>query len=198
MDKETTAETEDTMLMTSIFSLIDTLETDEQQRSARTLYEQYIDTMLACARTYFPNQTDAEDIVHDAFVRVIRNIDKFTDKPEYEVKALLRTYIYHVAMTLYNYRKKTATVAWNDAFEYDEPSEADVYPTENEPLDLLTYVKGLKEIDRMILLYRFHENYTVRAIAREFGMPESTVSTRLNRALAKIRKILKEKDHENG
>ncbi len=197
--------------MIPICSLIDSLETEEQKTTARVLYEKYIDKMLAQAKKYFPNPTDAEDIVHDAFVRIIRNIDKFANKPEYEVKALLRTYVYHVAMTLYQKRKENGSLTFHEMLEYDtsfdveipESPEAilsmnDVYDFDIGVENILKYLKMLKETDRRILIMKFHGQYTVREIAKELEIPESTVSTRLNRALAKIKKILQEESHEQG
>jgi len=196
-------------LIIPIICLIDKLETDEQKITANDICEKYTDQMISYAMKFFYNKQDAEDVVQDALVRVIKNIEKFIGKPEYEIKALLRMYTKNVAITRYNKLKKEGLIQYIDELEHLDSDDTYKYDTcridaidetleSNNNFDsdvnvLWKYVRNLKDLDQQIIIYRFHYNYTVREISKELQIPESTVSTKLNRALKKIRKILEEK-----
>ena len=45
-----------------------------------TLYNTYAPTFLSVALRYCGNREDAEDVVHDGFIKIIRNIDSFKSR----------------------------------------------------------------------------------------------------------------------
>ena len=63
--------------------------------------------------------------------------------------------------------------------------------------DLQKYVMQLPEPYQEVLMYRYVEDMTCREIAKWLGIPESTVSTRLNRALKRLANMFEEGEGKN-
>ena len=53
------------------------IETPEDRSKFETLYEEYRDVMYAVAKKILRNNMDAEDALHQAFVNIAENMEKF-------------------------------------------------------------------------------------------------------------------------
>lgn len=53
------------------------LENEEQRNELSEIYEKNIKTFYSIALSNLHNRQDAEDAVHEAFLRAIKNISKF-------------------------------------------------------------------------------------------------------------------------
>jgi len=114
----------------------------------------------------------AEELVHDAFVRLHQRWAA-VDVPA----AYLRTTLVHLCL------------AWRDRTALGhtrEPRSADrVEPPEiDETWDLLS---TLPRDQRVALVLRYYEDLPIVEIARVIGCRPATVRTRIHRALAKLR-----------
>lgn len=56
-------------------------------QARKELYERYAGAMFALILRYQPEQETARDILHDGFIRIFTNIDKFTFRGEGSLKA---------------------------------------------------------------------------------------------------------------
>ena len=114
----------------------------------------------------------AEELVHDAFVRLHQRWAA-VDVPA----AYLRTTLVHLCLA---WRDRTAMG------QTREPRSADrVEPPEiDETWDLLS---TLPRNQRVALVLRYYEDLPVVEIARVMGCRPATVRTRIHRALAKLR-----------
>ena len=45
--------------------------TTKDKQKVQQIYERYYGLMMHIARRYFPQQSDAQDVVHDAIVKII-------------------------------------------------------------------------------------------------------------------------------
>ena len=114
----------------------------------------------------------AEELVHDAFVRLHQRWDG-VDVPA----AYLRTTVVHLCLA---WRGRTAMG------QAREPRPAGrVEPPEiDETWDLLA---ALPHAQRVALVLRYYEDLPVDEIARVMGCRPATARTRIHRALAKLR-----------
>jgi len=65
-------------------------------------------------------------------------------------------------------------------------SYAAVNPDLSIKIDLARILQRLPEEDRVLLLNRFFDGYTVPELAEKYNLPESTIKFYLRRAIAKI------------
>jgi DNA-directed RNA polymerase specialized sigma24 family protein len=115
----------------------------------------------------------AEELVHDAFVRLHERWDA-VDVPA----AYLRTTLVHLCLA---WRGRTAM-----GLAREPGSAAGVDPPEiDETWDLLA---TLPRDQRVALVLRYYEDLPVDEIARVMGCRPATARTRIHRALSKLRK----------
>ena len=72
--------------MINILLVIDQIESDEQRTLIAEIYNEYSSYILKIARNIMKNQSDAEDAVGDAFIKIIKYREKFMDFDRNETK----------------------------------------------------------------------------------------------------------------
>ena len=58
------------------------------------------------------------------------------------------------------------------------------------------YIECLSEEQRQVIYLKYHHGYKNKEIAQVLGIPETNVSSRLNRAKAALQKMREEKNNE--
>lgn len=139
--------------------------------------------MYNYVRVRMRNTQDTEDVVAEAYLRAARSFSSFD--PE---RAKFSTWVVRIAVNCMNdhYRKTRHALALDDV------SEAELsLPGEQEHLDdyyLVDRLLGcLNAEERELVAMKYHEGYRNVEIAEELGMNLSTVSTKLARAIQKMR-----------
>ena len=61
----------------------------EKEEFIEKLYVKFKTMMFWTAQKYIGSKEICEDIVHDSFLRIIKNIDRFIDLPEYRLEAIV-------------------------------------------------------------------------------------------------------------
>jgi RNA polymerase sigma-70 factor (ECF subfamily) len=180
--------------------------TDERERDARLadrirageaqalgeLYDRYAGTALAVALRVVADRTEAEDVVHDAFVAIWRKIDRF-DAGRGSLRAWLMTVVRNRALD--RVRARRASVDVDDA---DERSllRTGPNPTWEDALrrtsaaEVRTALGALPDEQRRALELAYLEGYTYRQVAEVTGVAPGTAAGRLRLGLAKLRDAL--------
>lgn len=141
----------------------------------------YGNAILRTAYTYLRNQDDAEDVVQDTLVQLLRTNPGF-ESPEHEKAWLLR-----VAINLSKNKLRQRQ-------RIDEKELDETFPG-TEPGDDLSFVwdavAALPEKYREVIHLFYHEGYSTAEIAKLLGKNESTVRTLLRRGREQLRTTLK-------
>ena len=164
--------------MIPIFLL--TIEDPEQQSVYVDAYTRYSQQLMAIASLVLygkvsiceDEQTQARDVVHDAFQYVLekRNLPKDLD----QAKALLITITKHIAI---DYVRKNRHMA-----DY-EPAEVQLGYTLPEESGTLSYiVDGLPDIYKEVLILYYEYGYKAKEIAAMLNTNTNTILKRLERA----------------
>ncbi|OPY81487.1 MAG: ECF RNA polymerase sigma-E factor [Syntrophorhabdus sp. PtaU1.Bin153] len=160
-------------------------------------YKMYV---LKIVNRHVPYE-DAEEVAHDAFVRIYESLAKFTGPEGFrQWMAAITT------RTCYDYwrrayRSKEVTMSsfgeehqeWLERVLSDTPeSSLEEIGAEAEARDLLNWVLGkLTPEDRMVLELVYMEGLSVREVADLLGWSVANVKIRSFRSRAKLRKLLK-------
>lgn len=137
------------------------------------------------AYSYVKNEQDALDIVSEATYKGLKSLHTLKS-PEYFDTWMTRIVINTAADFL---RKASRTVNLEeDALDIIPAPEADLKPEDS--LDLFRAMDSLQEKDRACITLRYFEEYSFLKIAQILQEPESTVKSRLYRALRKMRQAL--------
>ena len=139
----------------------------------------YQDTLYRAALAILGDAHEAEDAVQDAFLRWWERAPDFPDAAR-ERAWLLKVTVNGCKSRLRSpWRRRTAPLL--DTYPAAEPEEREV----------LEAVQALPPRDRAVVHLYYYEGYQTAEIAAMTGQREGTVRSRLSRARAKLRDLLK-------
>lgn len=140
------------------------------------LYDRHKLYCLRIARRYTPSETDAQDVVQEAFAWFL------TRFPGFSLEAKMTTYLFPVVRNtaLTKKRKGRREHAVGDAMP-DAPSPPPPPPPASEQRELIERVLAkLPEHQREVLLLRFADDLPLAKIADLLEIPVGTVKSRLH------------------
>jgi RNA polymerase sigma-70 factor (ECF subfamily) len=131
----------------------------------------------------------AEDIVQEAFVRVLKNLDRF------DARFRFSTWLFTIAKRLYvNAMQKhrpaydSETVSLQQGRGHAPGTISAQAETRNNMLGVLDVaLDALTERQREIVLLFHQQNWPITDIAEHLGMPEGTVKSHLHRARKRMK-----------
>ena len=146
------------------------------------LLEEHGDHLLRLCTLYLGDRSQAEDAVQDAFLRCLEKAPDF-ESPAHARAWLLRVTVNGCKSRLRApWRRRTAPLL--DAYPAAAPEEG----------TLLEAMQALPARDRPVLHLYSYEGYQPAQIAALTGLREGSVRSRLTRARARLRQVLKGED----
>lgn len=135
----------------------------------------------------------AEDVTSEAFIKAARAFDRYDPQ-----RAQFSTWVITIArnVLISNIRKTGKEYTASDAaIDPDLQSTSDVYPSlENDDTETLReLLLVISEEDRELVRLKFYEGLQNKEIAQVLGINASTVGTRVQRALAKMKAAASER-----
>jgi RNA polymerase sigma-70 factor (ECF subfamily) len=168
----------------------------------RVIMERHNRRLYRVARVVLRNETEAEDVVQEAYLRA------FTALPDFRGESSLATWLTRIALNeaLGRKRKRRRTVEIEAVIALEERSaEIIEFPTMRAEPDpergvaqreirqlLETAVDALPEAFRVVFVMRDIEELSIEETARFLDIRPETVKTRLHRARRLLRKSLDE------
>lgn len=141
----------------------------------------YLDTVLRIAYQNTQNQTDAEDVAQEVFIKLMK-------QPRFNDEGHMKAWLIRVTVNQCKDLKKSFwhrnTIAISDDRQAAEEPAQEVWAE---------IWKLPKDYRNVIYLY-YYEGYTVPEIAEILGRNVNTVSSWLTRARKSLKKILAEGD----
>lgn len=155
------------------------LGTKKKEKEVKKYIVDNKESLYRFAYTYVRNEDDALDIVHDAICKSLTNVDSLKDINS------IKPWIYKiVANTAIDYiRKNSKYVIGSDDLNLEESAEYDTY----EDIDLQRALDVLPEKYKDVIVLRYFEDMKISDIAKILDEKESTVKTRLYKALSKLK-----------
>jgi RNA polymerase sigma-70 factor (ECF subfamily) len=158
----------------------------------------YADTLYNLARYLTRNPSDAEDLVQDTYARALQAADRFT--PGTNLKAWLFRILRNTFISGYRRQRHDPTSGGLDTAKPIASSEPDNWLLGDPELDRLRKIVGeeieqallkLSEEARTVVLLDL-EGLTEVEVAQVMGCAVGTVKSRLARARAALRQLLKD------
>ena len=146
-------------------------------KDIETIYQRHVDTLYRVAYSFMKNGADAEDMVQETFIRLLRSGTSFAS--EQHEKAWL-------IVTVSNLCKSALRSPWQRRTGLDDmaepPAAADATPDET-----LEAVLALPEDYKLPVYLYYYEGYPTADIARMLDVAPATIRSRLNRARKKLK-----------
>lgn len=162
--------------------------------------EKYGNTVYRVAYQYCGNQSDAEDIVQNVFLKLLQMKKSFADE-EYLRRWLIRVAVNEAKnLNMSFWKRQMLPLEWTGNVEFvgqPEDAMAEAYGAEGayelpgrEHSELYEAVMALAPKYRIVVHLYYYEDYSVKEIAKLLGIRETTIQTRLMRARAKLKEVL--------
>lgn len=158
---------------------------DSPEREFERLYRESFSTVYSFIRARMACDADAEDIVSEAFIKAARAFDSFDP-----ARAKFSTWVITIARNcmISYYRSQRPTVAIEDVSEGAFAQDGH----EDAITDLILVKELLACLDdeeREMVAMKYRDGMRNVEIASALGINASTVSTKLSRALDKMRLV---------
>jgi len=167
------------------------IETQEDRDLFTALYEEYRGFMYHIANEILEDHHAAENAVHDAFIRVIENLEKFNLKSCHKTRGLFGIVVDGLAKDEYRRRKKLSPLddLAEDAMPSSETADECVL-AQGQYESLKGHIRQLDTIYSDTLLLRHEYGFSIKEVAELTGVSEETARQRIHRAKRKLRTIL--------
>lgn len=161
------------------------IDTPEERSKFEQIYLEYKGLMFHVAYEILHNEQDAEDAVHQAFVKIAENIKKIDAPVCPKTHSYVVTIVEHQAIDQYRRLQKHPSV---ELIEEIQGTNAH-YEGDN---DLTKCILKLPARYREMILLRYHHGYTVREIAKIMGLSLQAAIKLDQRAKNKLKKLCEE------
>ena len=163
------------------------LERDEDRARFTRLYRQTQQRLHRLAARLLGPGPRAEDAVHDGFVKLIQHYDRLRDQPDSHLERWLLAVVRNRALDML--RKEAREAELNpETWEPTAPPDLGEFQT------LVSLIRGMPEDYRRVLELRFVAEWSLEEIARELGLTEGAVKSRVFRG----RKLLADRLRKEG
>jgi RNA polymerase sigma-70 factor (ECF subfamily) len=167
------------------------------------LYNRYAPRFLGLCYRYCGSHEDAEDIMHDGFLNIIRSIHRFRSRGEGSLEAWMKRIMITTSLKYLRdhakYRKNLVFDSIDDQINIPEETDEYPYPVISQE-QLLQLITELPLGYRTVFNFYVMENYSHKEIAEILKVSESTSKTQLLKARAWLQQRIKEylKNEEYG
>ena len=163
-------------------TLID--EAPEKSKFER-VYLEYRGLMYYVANRILNNPQDAEDAVHNAFVKIANNISKISEPVCPKTKVFVVTIVENTAIDLYRKKKRFDTI--------DFPEDLPGAPVDLENgTALAACMARLPARYRQVLLLKYSYGFSNKELARLLGITEANAVKLNQRAKQKFQELCEE------
>jgi len=156
----------------------------QDKESYSLVVEEFSDMLFRIAYQNVFNIPDAEDIVQDVYVKLLKR-KHITFKDKEHLKAWL------IRVTVNQCIDYKRGLQRNREMPLEEANESDFGFT-GEENTIFEQLSELPKMDRNILYLYYYEGYHIKEIARLLKKRQNTVNSRLTRARNKLKSILLE------
>lgn len=147
----------------------------------REILDKHGNRILRLAYSYVHNMEDSEEILQDVLLKLL------SSAPEFESKEHEKAWILRVTANLSKNR-----IEYNKLRDTDELNEELVAEKKEDLSYIWEAVKSLPENYREVIHLFYEEGYSTNEIADILGERGANIRTRLKRARAKLKEILRE------
>jgi RNA polymerase sigma-70 factor (ECF subfamily) len=154
--------------------------------SQEKLYQLYSRRMMAVCVRYTRSRFEAEDIFHDAFVKVFKSLNNYNGG---SFEGWMRRIFVNTAINHYHKNRKYQEQLDYSAIEEAAPSEEDIV-SNIAGKELLLLIDQLPEGYKLVFNLYEVEGYTHREIGEILGIAEGTSKSQLAKAKMQLKKIL--------
>jgi RNA polymerase sigma-70 factor (ECF subfamily) len=162
---------------------------NNKSRDQEALFKMFSDEMFAVCLYYSPNHAEAEDTLHEGFLKVFQNINSF--KGDGSIKGWIRRILINTALEKFR-KKNPMYVLDNEDYTQVEDSNTEDAISNISADDLISLIQELSPQYRMVFNLYALEGFSHKEIAVKLNISEGTSKSNLARARSILQKKVTE------
>ena len=177
-----------------------TIDAVADRQTMTELYETYEQKMFGIANAILHNDWQAEDAVHEAFVRMVPYLSRCKNVNDEKTKILIVRVIKSAAIDIYRKNKRENTYILDSEEDWieDKHNPVEVYLATLSAGEMLKKIIGqLSSDDRKIIEMRCYDGMPVSDIGEILGISTDNVYKRLSRARKRVKEIIAKGEDED-
>lgn len=169
--------------MITIFLIYFNALTYEEKISFEKLFNRYKKYMFAIALSYHKNKYDAEDVVQEACIRLMKNLSKIKDIESNHTKGFISVVTRNVAIDKYHENKMEIPTDEDWQFDFEESFDIQVEDKDA----LISHIKKLNPIYVHVLILYYVYDLDANEISQVLNISSEAVRKRKSRALKSLK-----------
>lgn len=172
-----------------LFLYLSLLDDNRKRIILEEFYLENIDFLLNYSKKFLKDKYKAEEAVHEAFIYIIKNKDKYIKEDKLEMKKLAITIVRGKTIDLIRREKKYINMPEEDVeIIVDLENLTESIVEEKDALSILRkHLKDLDQLSRQILIMKYIDKMSVKEIGDILNLKVKTVETRLYRGKQKLK-----------
>ncbi len=158
----------------------------KERWAQKKLYEMHYGKMMGVCLRYANHQEDAQDILHEGFIKVFKNLGKY--QLGTSISAWIRRIMVNTAIDYYRKSIRRRTEDIEQAYSISS-SDADAVSQLTEK-EILAAVQALSPAYRAVFNLYVIEGFSHKEIATQLDITESTSRSNLVKARLKLKGII--------
>lgn len=169
--------------------------TIEEKTLAEKLYNKYSKFMFKTAYYVLKNNFLAEDAVQQAFIKIIKNLDKIDENNENKTRNFIGLITKNTAIDIYN-KTKNQPICIDEIYFNEKSCDISQLIINKEIIARLkVHIKELKPAYQIPLLLNAEQGLSVNEIAEILNLKPKTVQKRIERARTKLINALNKEEN---
>lgn len=160
-----------------------------KQKHQEALFRMYADKMFGVCRYYTKDYTEAEDVLHEGFIKVFGNISKFRD--EGSLEGWIRRIIVNTALEKFRRQHRMFPIS-NEHEEIEDDKNLRVESLISAD-ELMAIIQELSPKYRMVFNLYAIEGYSHQEISEKLKISEGTSKSNLARARTILQQKVRDK-----
>jgi RNA polymerase sigma factor (sigma-70 family) len=187
MSKKIFKEGSEPPLSLSDNELVKLLNETNESKYFGILYDRYSNLVYNKCLRFVSDKQEAQDMTHDLFIKLYMKLRLFEGKSEFSTWLYSFTYnfcINHLQRKVAV--KKELMKELNEANEIvpSEIDDSEIYQLKSDKLKIA--LERIDPKDKLILLMKYQDDFTIKEMVTATGLGESAVKMRINRAKKRV------------
>lgn len=176
--------------------LCDMIDNAEDKLKFERIYETYKNIMYMVALGILKNEHDAEDIVADAMIKVIKILDRISEDEirTMKCKGLMITITKHLAIDYYRKLKRIPVPMTEIELPGQEQGVEKMYITMENYKEIVECLNSLDDKYKDVLMLKVVHYLASKEIAEILNISEANVNMRFMRAKRELARLMEERN----
>ena len=177
-----------------LYIYISMLDTEQEKKQMEQIYEKYKNEFFIYAMKILRNEDLAYDAVHNAFLAIIEQKDKYFNLSDTDFRYSAITIVKNKSIDIFRKQKPYANIPIEDLEHYIDSNAVSVEQqviSGSEYEIMRKYLKQIDEVSQQILKMKYYHNMSYKEIGERLGMTAKHVDTKIMRAKEKMRKLMR-------